>query len=188
LAQGGVGIGAVATLWRGSEIPRLDQLGAEPGRALVFASLGVSGLGGIVAALGLGIPGRRILVHLGLGAALLGLAAAAAIATALVVGSPVVDAPSAQSTHLRCIATAVLGAFLPASATVAYAGRAAVYRPLLAAVAAAAGTAALGAVLVEASCPLSTPLHLLLGHVTAPAVAVVLLTVPLLLVLRSIRR
>lgn len=82
----------------------------------------------------------------------------------------------------------MLGAFLPASAAIVYVGRAAVYRPLVAAVAAAGGTSALGAVLAEASCPLSTPLHLLLGHVTAPAVAVVLLTIPLLVVLRRMRR
>jgi len=82
----------------------------------------------------------------------------------------------------------VLGAFLPASAAVAYAGSAAPHRPLVAAVAAAAGTAALGAVLAEASCPLSTPVHLPLGHVTAPAAAVVLLTIPLLIVLRRMRR
>ncbi len=67
-------------------------------------------------------------------------------------------------------------------------GRAAPYRPIVLVLAAAAGTAALGAITAEASCPHPEMRHLLVAHALAPVVGVLLLTLPLLVALRRVGR
>jgi hypothetical protein len=69
-----------------------------------------------------------------------------------------------------------------------FAGRAAPFRPVVLVLAAAAGTAALGAITAQASCHHWEMRHLLVGHALAPAVGVLLLTLPLLVALKRLGR
>lgn len=164
-----------------------EALLMEVGAAGVFAGMVVAGVGGVVAALAGAVPGRERLARGALAAGLAGLGAAAGVGTLLVVQSPAAgDAP--PSSHLVCLTAALVVAFLPALAAVAFAGRALAHRPLGVALAAASGTAALGAVTAQASCPWADPVHLMLGHVLAPVAGAVVLTLPLLWALRRMRR
>jgi hypothetical protein len=159
-----------------------------PGVAIVFTGLGLAGLGGVIAALALGVPGRERLARVALVLAVLGMVSAAGVGTLLVAISPVADAGVSWSGDFACLAVAVLVGLLPAVGVVWFAGRALPFRPVIAVLAAAAGTAALGAITAQASCPHSEMRHLLVAHALAPAFGVLLLTLPLLVALRRFRR
>jgi hypothetical protein len=170
---------------------RPDLAGATigaPGVAAVFAGLGLAGLGGLVAALAMGVPGRELLARVALAVAILGVVTAAGVGAVLVAVTPVDHAPVPVAADLTCLSVAMLVAILPALGVVWFAGRAAPFRPLVLALAAAAGTAALGAIAAEASCTLSDVRHLMVGHALAPAAGVLLLTLPLLVALRRFGR
>ena len=62
------------------------------GVAAVFAGLGLAGLGGVVAALAMGVPGREVLARAALAVAILGMVVAAGVGTVLVAMSPVAEA------------------------------------------------------------------------------------------------
>ena len=157
-----------------------------PGVSAVFAALAFAGAGGSVAALALGLPGREAVVRLAAAVAVAGMALAAGLGTVLFWKSPALHAP--LSADLHCLAVSgVLGA-LPALAVVLFAGRAAPFRPLVIAVAAAAGAASLGSVVSQAACPMPDLGHLLVGHLLAPVAGVVGLSLPLLVVLRRLSR
>lgn len=181
-------VALAATLLRGFEEELLAGAGLMSAPVVIFAGLTVAGLAGIVAAVGAGVPGRERMVRGALLVALAGMAISAGIGTAMVLSSHAFGSGASFEAHLHCIGVALLVGFLPAIAAVWFAGRAAPYRPLVAVLAAAAGTAALGAVMAKASCPFLDPAHLMLGHILAPAAGAVLLTVPLLAVLRRVRR
>jgi hypothetical protein len=175
-------------LLRGLRPDFLETLLAARAANAVFGVLALSGLGGIVAALALGVPGREWLARAGLGLGLLGLALAAGLGTLLVLWSPHPLHGLFQAGDLSCLGVACGVALIPAAGVVWFVGRAAPYRPLVAVLAAAAGMAALGAAAAQASCPYADPRHLLVGHVLAPALGAILLTLPLLLALRRFGR
>lgn len=173
-------------LWRGLQPGFLESLLDGRGPGLVFLALAVAGIGGVIAAMALGVPGREVLARMGLGLGVLGLALAAGIGTVVLASGHAIDHWLAHG-DLVCLAFACGAALLPAVGVVWFLGRAAPHRPygpLIAVVAAAAGMAALGAAGAQASCPYSDPRHLMIGHVLAPAVGALLLTLPLLAALR----
>jgi hypothetical protein len=188
----------VIVLWLAVAAIGLTVLGLRPdlaeatigawGVAAVFAGLGLAGLGGVVAALAMGVPGREVLARAALAAAILGMAAAAAVGTVLVAITPVDHAPSSFTADLGCLSVAMLVGLLPAVGVVWFAGRAAPFRPVVLVLAAAAGTAALGAIAAQASCPHSDMRHLMVAHALAPAVGALLLTLPLLVALKRFGR
>lgn len=159
-----------------------------PGVAAVFAGLGLAGLGGVVASLAMGVPGREVLARTALALAILGMLIAAGIGTLLFAMSPVAEARVPWSADLACLAVAILVGLLPAVGVVWFAGQASPFRPVIAVLAAAAGTAALGAATAQASCPHSEMRHLLVAHALAPAFGVLLLTLPLLVALKRFAR
>jgi hypothetical protein len=165
-----------------------ERMLSAGGVSVIFASLAVAGVGGIVCALGLAVPGREGVARAGLGLGLLGIAVSAGFASLLVVGSPGLSRAGVHFGDLRCLAIACVIGAVPALGVVLFVGRAAPFRPVAAVLGAAAGTAALGAVAAEASCPLSDPLHMLLGHVLGPVAGVLILTWPLLAALRRLSR
>ena len=150
----------------------------------LFLALGVVGVGGLVAALALGIPGRESTARSGIAVALVGMAYAAGVGTFLFVQSPVVEWTGNPRGDLTCLGIALAVGLVPALGIAAFAGRAATFRPLVLALAAAAGTAALGAAASQAMCPSDDLRHLMFGHLFAPGVGALVLTLPLLLAIR----
>jgi hypothetical protein len=188
----------VIGLWFAAAAIGLTLLGLRPdladamigarGVAAVFAGLGLAGLGGVVAALAMGVPGREVLARAALALAILGMLIAAVLGTLLFAVSPVAEVRVPWTGDLACLAVAILVGLLPAVGVVWFAGRASPFRPVVAVLAAAAGTAALGAITAEASCPHSGMRHLLVAHALAPAFGVLLLTLPLLVALKRFGR
>ena len=113
---------------------------------------------------------------------------AAGIGTLLVVTSPAASSDFLFDGHVGCLVTACVVALLPALGVVVFVGSAAPYRPTTAVLAAAAGTASLGGMSTQLSCPHADALHLALGHASVPAVGVLLLVLPLLAALKRLRR
>ena len=188
----------VIALWIAAAAIGFAVLGLRPdlgeamigmrGVAVVFAGLGLAGLGGVVAALAMGVPGREVLARAALTLAILGMLIAVGVGTLLFAISPVTGAGLLVRGDLACLAVAALVGILPAVAVVWFAGRASPFRPVIAVLATAAGTAALGAITAQGSCPHSEMRHLLVAHALAPAFGVLLLTLPLLVALKRFRR
>jgi hypothetical protein len=188
----------VIALWLAVAAIGVTVLGLRPdlaeatvgarGVAAVFAGLGLAGLGGMIAALAMGVPGREVLARVALAVAILGMVAAAAAGTVLVAISSGTEAPVPFTADLGCLAVAMAVGLLPAVGVVWFAGRAAPFRPVVLVLAAAAGAAALGAIAAQASCPHSEMRHLMAAHALAPAVGVLLLTLPLLVALKRFGR
>lgn len=184
----------VAALWFAVAGIGLALLGLRPdlveatlqvrGVAAVYAGLGLAAGGGVIAALAMGVPGREVLARSALAVAIFGMVVAAALGTLLVATSPTADARVPFTGDLTCLSVALLVGLLPALGVVWFAGRAVPFRPLILVLAAAAGTASLGAITAHGSCPHSEMRHLLVAHALAPAVGVLLLTLPLLVVLK----
>jgi hypothetical protein len=176
----------VIALWFAVAALGLTVLGLRPdlaeatigarGVAAVFAGLGLAGLGGVVAALAMGVPGREVLARGALAVAILGMLVAAGVGTVLVAMNPVKEATFTGD--LACLSVAILVGLLPAVGV----------RPVILVLAAAAGTAALGAIAAQASCPHSEMRHLMVGHAMAPAVGVLVLILPLLVALKRFGR
>jgi len=192
--------GVVATLlglWLGIAIVGVAVLGLRPdlgevfssqrGALAVFAGLVLAGGGGLVGALAMGVPGRETLARGAFAAGALGMVLAAGVGTLLFLNSPAASLGTPYAVDLHCLAVACAVALLPAAGVIWFAGRAAPHRPLVLVLAAAAGTAALGAVTAQASCP-GDYRHLLMGHVLAPAVGTLVLSLPLLIALKRIAR
>jgi hypothetical protein len=190
-------VGVIA-LWFAVAAIGISLLGLRPdlaestigvrGVALVFAGLGLAGLGGVLTALATGVPGREVLARGALALTIFGMVIAAAVGALLFAVNPVGGERVTLTGDLACLAVAMLVGLLPAVGVVWFAGRAAPFRPVIAVLAAAAGTVALGAIAAQASCPHSEMRHLMVAHALAPAVGVLLLTLPLLMALRRFRR
>ena len=141
----------------------------------ILVGLTVTGVCGSAAALAMSVPGRERAARVALAGALAGLAWAAGAGTHLFLASPVLDGPWDRLADLHCLGVAVAVGLLPALGLAALAGRAAPFRPLGLALAAAAACTALGAVAAQASCPYEDVRHLMLGHLLAPGVGALLL-------------
>ena len=157
------------------------------GATLVFGGLALAGVGGLVAALALGVPGREAAVRAGLVTSGIGFALAAGLGTLLFLQSPVAESVPWRA-DFQCLAVAMAVALIPALGIVVLGGRAAVHRPLVLVLAAAAGMAALGAATAQATCPADDLRHAMFGHVIAPGVGALLLALPLLVALRRASR
>lgn len=154
----------------------------------IFCGLLVAGLGGVLAALALGVPGRERLARAGFAVGGAGMLVAASIGAALLGRSPLVEWRLPDAHDLPCLLTALGVGLLPALAIAWFGGRAATLRPLTVALAAAAGAAALGGSVAQATCAASDPLHLVFGHVLAPAFGAFVLALPLLVAMRRSER
>ena len=191
-------VGGLLGLWGLVAAVGVVVLGARPdlteawlgrgGVAFVFGGLGLAGAAGLVAAVALGVPGRERLVRASVLAAGAGMVLAAGGGSVLFLESPMPWNGSGWSADFGCLAVAMAVGVLPAAGIVAFAGRAAPFRPFVLVVAAAASAAALGTVAAQTSCPMPDLRHLFTGHVLAPAAGALVLTTPLLVALRRIGR
>ncbi len=178
---------ALALGFRGPRADLLDALARSPGFAAILAGLALVAVGAIVAALASSVPGRERAARVGLAAGLLGVLLAGVVGGVLVAsGSRPLGPPASWSTDLECVAVSCLLALPPALGLLAFASRGAPYRPLLAALAAATGAVAAGALVVHLSCPCSDARHLILAHAFAPVLGGLLLTVPFRAALRQV--
>lgn len=150
----------------------------------IFAGLLVAGLGGVLAALALAIPGRERLARVGFALGGAGMTIAAGVGIALLARSPLVEWRLPNVHDLPCLMTALVVGLVPALSLGWFGGRAAPFRPLTIALAASAGAAALGGSVAQATCPVADPMHLMLGHVIVPALGAFALTLPLLIAIR----
>lgn len=190
----GTAVAGVVGIWLAVAVLGLSLKGLRPdglgsfmvllGPGGIFAGLGMMGAGGIVAGIALGIPGREGTARLAVLFSMLGLGLGAGVGTYLFVQSPSAGMQGDGMTDLTCLLVACGVALLPSVGVAILAGRAAPFRPLVLVIAAAAGAAALGAVTAQAICPYDGLRHLMLGHLLAPAAGALLLSLPLLFVLR----
>jgi len=185
LAWLAIGVGGIAleglapTFWQTLAVP-ISAGG-------IFVGLLLAGLGGVLAALALAIPGREPLARAGLALGGAGVAIAAWVGFALVADSSLAwRLPRAGD--LPCLLTALVISLAPALALAWFSGRAAPFRPLALALAAAAGAAALGGSVAQACCGSDQAMHLLLAHALVPALGVFVLTLPLLVAIRGSER
>ncbi|MDJ0785637.1 MAG: NrsF family protein [Myxococcota bacterium] len=191
-------VGGLLLLWaavaglgiamRGLRPDFLEMLLHVRGTALIFTGLGVAGLGGLLASLALGVPGREGAVRSGFVVAGIGMALAAGVGTLLFLQNPVFDSPVPLRADLDCLIVSLSVALLPALGISVFGARTVPHRPLVLVLAAAAAMAAMGGATAQATCPADDPRHLMLGHVLAPAVGALVLTFPLLFALRRARR
>ncbi|MCP3985038.1 MAG: DUF1109 domain-containing protein [bacterium] len=191
-------VGGLLGLWALVAAVGVAVLGSRPdlaqawlgrgGVAFVFGGLGLAGVAGLAASVALGVPGRERLVRLALLAAGVGMVLAAGGGSLLFLESAMPWNGGGFRADLDCLAVALVVGIFPGLGVVAFAGRAAAFRPVVLVVAAAASAAALGTIVAQASCPMVNLRHLLMGHALAPAVGVLVLSVPLLVALRRIGR
>jgi hypothetical protein len=184
LALGVIGVavkGLAPTFW--------ETLAMPVSAGGIFAALFVAGVGGVIAALALAVPGRESLARAGFAVGAGGVLLAAGVGIALLMRSPLVEWRTPDLQDVVCLALALAVGLAPALALGWFAGRAAPFRPLVIALAAGAGAAALGGSVAQATCPASDPWHLLFGHVLVPAAGAFVFTLPLLVAIqRSERR
>jgi len=141
------------------------------------AGLGLFACGGVLAALGASIPGRRRVTGLGLGLVALGLGAWLVAGLSLAPGAPAgrpLSAAWAQMTA-RCIGIALLVALPAAACLLPFVVRALPRRRALALASAGAAVAAAGALPVHLYCQGNDPLHVLVSHVVGPIALAALL-------------
>jgi hypothetical protein len=172
--------GLAPTFWQTLEMP------VSAGG--IFAGLLLAGVGGVLAALALAVPGRERLARAAFALGAAGMAIAAGVGFALVARSPLAEWRWPVGHDWPCLFTALTVGLVPALALGWFGGRAAPFRPLAIALAAAAGSAALGGSVSQATCAADDPMHLMLGHVIAPAVGAFALTLPLLIAIRRSER
>lgn len=181
-------IGVVGVALRGLAPTFFETLAMPVSAGGIFAGLFVAGLGGVLAALALAIPGRERLARAAFALGGAGMAIAAGVGLALIARSPLVEWRWPAGHDLPCLLTALVVGLVPALALGWFAGRAAPFRPLAVALAAAAGAAALGGSVAQATCPAADPMHLMLGHVIVPALGAFALALPLLIAIRRSER
>ena len=147
---------------------RTNVLASPPlvGGVAGFLMLGV---GGLVAALGASVPGRRDLSRMGLAGIALALAIWAVSSIAALGGEVVGPFDSMWfSAIFTCLGLASSIGFIPAVALLAFVIGAFPYRPALAGGIGAASMVAFGAGAVHLTCAHEGVFHVTLGHVIAP--------------------
>jgi hypothetical protein len=189
---------AVLLLWLAFGIVEIARVGLAPtfwqtlampvSAGGIFAGLFLAGVGGELGALALALPGRERLARAALAVGAAGMAIAAGVGLALVARSPLIAWRLPDAGDLPCLVSALLVALVPALALGWFGGRAAPFRPLAIALAAAAGAAALGGSIAQATCSAEDAMHLMLGHALVPALGAFALALPLLLAIRRSER
>jgi hypothetical protein len=175
---------AVAFALKGITPEMREALRFPIGAGGAVASLLFGGAGWLAAALALSLPGREAVVRGGLTIG----AAGMLFVNLLGIGGLWLEPRSPGALDLPCVLQALALAFPPALAAAWFAGRAAPFRPLTIALAAAGATSALGAAVALVTCPIHNLGHLLWGHAIAPLLGILALTLPLLVMLRTSAR
>jgi hypothetical protein len=182
---------AVALMWLLSGLPP-DLLRSapwgDPKFTAVLVGLGCMALGATLAALAAAVPGRDDVATASGGVALLGVALAAGGGLWALVGTTASPGEMGLTSGLSCMGRACGLALLPVLVASLFLARGFAHRPLLSAGFAVAGSVALGALVVHASCRMGGALHVLLGHALAPLLLGFVLAIPIGLLVRHWNR
>ncbi len=179
-----LGVAAFTLAWKGVKPEMWGALLLPIGPGGVVLGLLLAGAGGLVASLALALPGREAAARAGRRLAIAGVLLACLVGGLVLTAGP--RGPSALDAP--CLVAALAIALAPALAAAWFAGRAAPFHPLSIALAAATATGALGGAVAQVTCPVHELGHLLWGHAIAPALGLVVLTIPLLIALRASER
>ncbi len=140
-----------------------------------LAGLGVAGLGGIVASLANAVPGREPTAKVGLYAMGLGVSAALAAGMSGAWGA----GSGSYQGSLGCVVRSIAIGSAPLLIAGLFVMRGAVSQFRGAACLVLVGSAGLGALAVQATCPTLTGGHVLVGHCVGPLVLAALASLPL---------
>ena len=177
---------AVAVTWI-SGMPLIDFVRSipwgDPEFASVLAGLALIAVGATLAALATAVPGREKVATASGGAALLGAVLALGGGLWAVFSAPPRGAADLTGC-LMCMSHAAALALLPGLVASLFLVWAYARQPLVGAGFAAAGTVALGGLVVHISCRGGGALHMLLGHALAPVFLGFALAVPIGLLVR----
>ncbi len=159
--------------------------------AILFGSFLIA-VGGIVAALASGVPGREATARTAAVVAAVGLIVSVVVGYVLLSLSPEAVAPmpgkeSHLGTDLACLGIAGLVAFLPGVGALIYLGQTVPQRPWLSSAAVALGTFALGTVVAQGTCDATDLRHLMVAHALAPALGALVLGPLVFLVFRRLQ-
>jgi hypothetical protein len=154
----------------------------------VVAGISLMAGGATVAALAMSVPGREGPARAGLIAAGVGALLALGVAPLLLLGAPRPATAIAPGMDLHCLLSACAVGIPPAIAALWFVARAAPHRPGWAVFVASTGAVGLGALAAQWSCSLMGLRHLVMGHALAPILGGLALAVPLLGLLRVLRR
>jgi hypothetical protein len=163
------------------------QIALRPSFGAVFAALLCAGVAGTLAGLAGAAPDRAHRSQLGVTAAAcaLGLGLLACLVALALTAEP---AALGFEAHASCLARSVAIGLAPGAALLFFLLRGWVGRPRLAATAALVGALSFGSLAVHLACAALEPMHLVLGHLTAPVVFAGLASLPLAALLQRIAR
>jgi len=152
----------------------------------VLLGLLACGVGATLAAIAGGVPGRDDVVRRGFAFAFSGLSLGALVALFFAVTGA--GRSGSLADDWMCLSAALQMSPLPVAAVLFAVSRGWVGRPVIAAAAALAGAAAVGAVGIHLACGLTGARHFLLGHASAPALLALFLSFPAAILLRRFAR
>lgn len=176
---------AMVLLGSGGAAPEGAISHVDPRFLLMGAGFGVFAVGAMLRALAGAVPGRESTARIGVRVSSVGLAAVAIAGVWALLAGPAARGEVDLGGCLVCMSHAVMLGLLPMIVVGLFLVRAYVREPILAAVFAATGTIALGAVAVHLSCQAGGWLHIVLGHAFAPFAVGCVLAVPIGLGLRA---
>ncbi len=178
-AVAGTGLAVIVAGWMlGAHLPRswADAAWSDQRFLLILAGLALVAFGATSAALASAVPGRERTARAGLRIGVLGLAFTIGSGLWGVARGAVVFGPGDLSAYSACLVSALALGLSSCAVACFFIGRADMRRPSASAAMAIAGSVALGAVAVHASCPAGDALHQLVAHAAAPLLAAAVLT------------
>ena len=158
------------------------------GFGAILSGLSLVGLGGLVAALSMAVPGRTPTARVATTSLSFGLLISVGLGALLLRADPAAAVPPTLLSDATCLLLAAIVAALPALGALLYVARAAPPRPVSALVGIGLGCVALGAFTAQLGCTDSALRHLLVSHASAPAIGAALFLAPLWAGFRRLRR
>ena len=182
-----VGFGALVLLASGPREQLWQALSGDVCFGGVFAGLLLAALGGSVAGLAGGAPGREWVFRIGGVVAILGLLGAVVVSGFFTAVRGWTSGSDLAADGM-CFEHVVVFGALPALALVGLVLRGWVQRPLATAILTLVGGVALGGLVAQVTCTFSGARHLLVGHVSPLWMLALVGAVPLALLLRRLAR
>jgi hypothetical protein len=175
----GTGLAVIGVGWLfGTHLPRdrADSAWSDPLFLVILVGLALAAIGAISSALASAVPGRERAARAGFRIGVLGLSFTLGSGLWGIARNAFAFALGDLSTYAACLASALALGLASCVVACVLIGRADMRRPNASAALAIAGSVALGAVAVHASCPAGDALHQLVAHASAPLIAATILT------------
>jgi hypothetical protein len=178
-AVAGTGLAVIGVGWLfGTHLPRVwaDSAWSDSLFLVILAGLALAAIGAISSALASAVPGRERAARMGFRIGVLGLSFTLGSGLWGIVRKPFVFGLGDLSAYSACLVSALALGLASCVVACVLIGRAEMRRPNASAALAIAGSVALGAVAVHASCPAGDALHQLVAHASAPLITAAVLT------------